>query len=128
MRDHCLQCAQPLYVQRRALPQDARAPTHWTRAQASTAFEASPLTSLPLSPPAHKNTPTRQRFQCELYKAGFKEEVTLHVGADGSVLGLDYTAPQGPLSATRDCARARLPATVTFTTTVRTAAPAPAQV
>ncbi|KAG5186268.1 hypothetical protein JKP88DRAFT_346505 [Tribonema minus] len=65
---------------------------------------------------------------CDLYKAGFKEEIILHTAQDGSVVGLDYTAPQGPLSLTRDCQRARLPAKVVVQTAVTMAAPAAAQI
>jgi hypothetical protein len=46
--------------------------------------------------------------QCDLYKSGLKEKIAVHVKEDGSIMGLDYSAPQGPLSITRDCSRPKL--------------------
>ena len=46
---------------------------------------------------------------------------------DGSVVGLDYTAQQGPLGLTRDCSKAKLPDKLVLNATVKVAEPEAAQ-
>mmetsp|Transcript_20312 Transcript_20312/g.30023 ORF Transcript_20312/g.30023 Transcript_20312/m.30023 type:complete len:218 (+) Transcript_20312:38-691(+) len=64
---------------------------------------------------------------CELYKAGFKEEIVFHVDNDGNVVGIDYSAPLSVLSARRDCKKPKLPENIVIQTNVQTRHPTKAQ-
>ena len=67
---------------------------------------------------------------CDLVRNGFRDELSLLVDDTEGVLGLDYRAPVGPLSATKNCrsmARA-LRAPVRVTTAVKIVRAADAQV
>ncbi len=71
-------------------------------------------------------------FQCDLYRAGFKEKIVLHTDAQQEyIVGLDYLPSHGLVSRTRSCQADKLNLTnsnIPVKTTVKVSPAVPAQV